>query len=73
MRYYKRYFQWRFAYKKGIKEKFGSIHNHFNPKYYPEPFLIKPERWIENHLKNSFIFTPFSAGSKGCISKHLAL
>jgi cytochrome P450 len=59
--------------KKGVKVGMGTIYNHFNPKYYPEPFLIKPERWIENPPKEPYVFTPFSTGPRGCIGKHLAL
>lgn len=34
--------------KKGVRLNIGTVINNFNPKIYPDPFDIKPERWIEN-------------------------
>jgi cytochrome P450 len=52
-----------------------------NPKYFPEPFIFKPERWLAEQggefspadveLAKSAM-CPFSIGSRGCIGKSMA-
>ena len=51
---------------------------HHNPKYYPQPFGYKPERWIagsepnvtaESITAGQSAFCPFSVGPRGCIGK----
>ncbi|KAJ8065674.1 hypothetical protein OCU04_006346 [Sclerotinia nivalis] len=55
---------------------------HHNPVYFPDPFVSKPERWLdssESSDKSSEArkisleaFTPFSLGSRGCAGKAMA-
>ena len=51
---------------------------HHNPKYFPNPFQFRPERWIAGSLANvtkdsmavaQSAFCPFSIGPRGCIGK----
>jgi cytochrome P450 len=47
---------------------------HHNADYYPDPFMYRPERWLEagsTELARS-AFNPFSVGPRGCIGKGLA-
>jgi cytochrome P450 len=46
-----------------------------NPKYFKEPGTFNPERWNEKSMTNfePYSFIPFSAGSRSCIGKYLAL
>ena len=47
----------------------------YNPKYFPNPFEFRPERWIEKQepgVKDPLAFIPFAAGSRKCIGEHLA-
>lgn len=50
----------------------GLMHN---PKFYHNPSQFDPERWATKgeHTKESYSFIPFSAGTKSCIGKYLAL
>ena len=48
-----------------------------DPRYYPEPFSFKPERWMqsvgtsdEDHLNNAYCV--FGTGRTSCIGKYLA-
>ncbi|KAI0592891.1 cytochrome P450 [Biscogniauxia sp. FL1348] len=49
---------------------------HHNEKYFPDPFMFKPERWLpespeaKKTTKNAF--APFSLGSRGCLGKAIA-
>jgi cytochrome P450 len=55
-----------------------SYHIHTNPRIFPEPFIFRPERWLNNPkgpdgrqpLTN--YLTSFGAGSRTCIAMHLA-
>ncbi|KAF7879189.1 hypothetical protein EAF04_000387 [Stromatinia cepivora] len=48
---------------------------HHNPVYFPDPFIFKPERWLDSSQssearKNALeAFTLFSLGSRGCAGK----
>lgn len=48
--------------------------NFISEKYFPNPDKFDPERWLRPETKNldPFVFTPFSAGPRNCIGKHLA-
>ena len=48
--------------------------NHYNPKYFKDPFTFQPERW-QNECDNlpPFTFTGFSGGPRTCLGKQLAL
>jgi cytochrome P450 len=46
---------------------------HFNPSVFPEPFVFKPERWLEGpsvEMQRDWI--PFSLGLRACLARNLA-
>lgn len=49
---------------------------HHDEKYYPEPFLYKPERWLADEgselAKARSAFCAFSIGPRGCVGKTMA-
>lgn len=54
---------------------------HHNEQIFPDPFVFRPERWIEDENNNTTAadvaraesaFSPFSAGPRGCAGKNLA-
>ena len=48
--------------------------SHYNPKYFNEPLIFKPERWEKQHDDlPPFVHMGFSGGPRTCIGKHLAL
>ncbi len=44
---------------------------HMDPKIYPEPFVFRPERWIENPKLTRYLFA-FGRGSRNCLGMNLA-
>ena len=50
----------------------GLMHN---PKYYENPEVFNPDRWATKgaHTTEAYSFIPFSAGTRSCIGKYLAL
>ena len=46
-----------------------------NKKYFPQPFLFQPERWLseDEKINNPFVFTPFSMGTRSCIGERMSL
>ena len=59
----------------------GMYSMHHNPKYFSDPFIFKPERWIpgsNNDVTSESVrtvqhgFFPFSYGPRGCIGKNMA-
>jgi cytochrome P450 len=50
----------------------GLMHN---PKYYENPEVFNPDRWATKgpHTAEPYSFIPFSAGTRSCIGKYLAL
>ena len=50
---------------------------HHNPMLFPDPHVFSPDRWLQGSVQEqkrlqSFL-TSFSAGSRGCIGRHLAM
>jgi hypothetical protein len=55
---------------------------HHNARYFPEPYVYNPERWLQEHASSERVkaqrkimydaFTPFSIGSRGCGGKAMA-
>ena len=49
----------------------GSTFVHYNADIFPDPFVFRPERWLENpDLENWLI--PFSRGPRSCLGVNLA-
>lgn len=46
---------------------------HHDAKVYEEPFVYRPERWQGASHEQTTAFIPFSAGSRGCIGRSLAM
>jgi cytochrome P450 len=71
----------------GVDVGTGIYSIHHNPKYFPDPFVYRPERWLAtdktDDKKGDFdeqavqlahsAFNPFSLGARGCIGKGLAM
>ncbi|KAI0838858.1 cytochrome P450 [Hypoxylon sp. FL0890] len=45
---------------------------HHNAEYFPNPFMFRPERWLEGNDHARAAFTPFSIGPRSCGGKSLA-
>ncbi|KAG9501751.1 hypothetical protein J7337_007442 [Fusarium musae] len=47
---------------------------HHNEDIYPEPYVFKPERWLnlEERKRMEPFFIPFSAGARGCIGRNIS-
>ncbi|RYP07931.1 hypothetical protein DL764_002202 [Monosporascus ibericus] len=51
---------------------------HHNEKYFPDPYMFRPERWLSSETPESQrnlmreAFTPFSIGYRGCAGKAMA-
>jgi cytochrome P450 len=61
--------------KEGVEVAVGTYSIHHNPKYFPEPFEYRPERWLADGLDLEVAqkaFAPFSLGPRGCIGKGMA-
>ena len=60
--------------KKGTQLSLNFFGSHYNPKYFPEPEVFKPERWEkESSDFPTYVSGGFSGGARTCIGKHLAL
>ena len=61
---------------KGVETETPHYALHHDKKYYPEPFLYKPEQWLADEgpevLKARSAFCAFSIGPRGCIGKIMA-
>ncbi|KAI1259383.1 cytochrome P450 [Xylariaceae sp. FL1019] len=47
---------------------------HTDSKMYEEPFLFRPERWMDSEAKSrtDSVYAPFSRGTRDCLGRHLA-
>lgn len=51
---------------------------HHNEKYFPDPYVFRPERWMPSETPKPQLdlmneaFTPFSVGYRGCAGKAMA-
>jgi len=61
--------------KKGTLVRPAPIVNHTNEKYFSDPFVYMPDRWLSKKEKeiDPFVYIPFSAGSRNCIAQHFAI
>eukprot|EP01129_Flabellula_baltica_P004390 TRINITY_DN1523_c0_g1_i1.p1 TRINITY_DN1523_c0_g1~~TRINITY_DN1523_c0_g1_i1.p1 ORF type:complete len:484 (+),score=90.68 TRINITY_DN1523_c0_g1_i1:173-1624(+) len=48
------------------------VNTHRDPRYWSDPLTFNPERW-ETEKPISFLYTPFSAGSRNCIGEKFAM
>uniref|UniRef100_A0A0N4Z8R6 Cytochrome P450 n=1 Tax=Parastrongyloides trichosuri TaxID=131310 RepID=A0A0N4Z8R6_PARTI len=46
---------------------------HKDPKYWKDPEIFDPERFIDTDLKHPYCYIPFSAGSRNCIGQRFAM
>lgn len=58
----------------GTPVSMTSIFMHENPKYFPEPKVFKPERWLNPGSRDRLekYLVNFSKGTRGCLGQHLA-
>ncbi|KAK9501325.1 hypothetical protein O3M35_012061 [Rhynocoris fuscipes] len=48
---------------------------HYDPQYYPDPLVFKPERFSheEKIKRNPYVYLPFGAGPRNCLGLRFAL
>ncbi|VDO44182.1 unnamed protein product [Haemonchus placei] len=46
---------------------------HRDPKYWNDPQVFRPERFIDGELKHPYAYIPFPAGSRNCIGQRFAM
>lgn len=56
---------------KGTTALFMSVPLHRDPKYFPDPDKVDPDRWLTDNPtdKHPFCYIPFSAGLRNCIGQ----
>lgn len=59
---------------KGTLVQSGTFVMHHDPAFFPEPELFRPERWLEESIKQvpKLAYTPFGGGSRVCIGEGFA-
>eukprot|EP00116_Pleurobrachia_bachei_P005942 sb/3466204/ len=60
-------------YNKGFRIAYNHYVMHHDEEYWTDPYTFNPDRWTEDFVPAEFSYTPFWAGSRGCIGKHLAM
>ena len=43
---------------------------HRDPRYWTDPEVFRPERFIDGEIKHAYAYIPFSAGSRNCIGTY---
>jgi cytochrome P450 len=46
---------------------------HHDARWFPEPEVFRPERWLEEHHIPRFAFFPFGGGPRVCVGNHFAM
>ncbi|VDD90914.1 unnamed protein product [Enterobius vermicularis] len=46
---------------------------HRDPRYWPDPEVFRPERFLDGEQKHPYAFIPFSAGARNCIGQRFAI
>lgn len=59
---------------KGTLVQSGTFVMHHDPVYFPEPEVFRPERWLEESIKQvpKLAYIPFGGGSRVCIGEGFA-
>jgi len=52
---------------KGTQVFINIVGLHFNPRYWEDPYMFKPSRFLKNWPRDAFM--PFSAGARACIGR----
>ena len=61
--------------KKGVKICMPNYPAHYDPEFYPEPEMFKPERFLKENADQIIPYTwrPFGSGNRVCIGQRFAL